>query len=342
MRVVECRVTGSAEAADCLVDAEAPDPVPEPRDLLVAVQAVSVNPVDTKVRRSTPSGAARILGWDAAGTVVEVGAGVEGFRPGDEVYYAGDLTRPGSNAQLQVVDERIAARKPASLGFAAAAALPLTTITAWELLFDRLLIDASSRVLIIGAAGGVGSIAVQLAKRVAGATVVGTASRPQSRNWVLSLGADSVVDHSAGVAAGLRAAGIDSVTHVASLTHSDQHFADAVAALAPQGAYGLIDDPAGPLDLAAMKRKSLSLHWEFMFTRSMFTTADLARQGELLARAAALVDAGRLRATAASTGTANTGTASDHGPITAANLIRAHEQLETGRTIGKVVLSGWN
>ncbi len=331
MRVVESRVTGSPEAADCLIDAEAPDPQPGPRDLLVAVEAVSVNPVDTKVRRRMSPGSTQILGWDAAGTVVGVGSDVELFSPGDTVYYAGDLTRQGSNAQLQVVDERIVGHRPASLGFAEAAALPLTAITAWELLFDRLHVDAESRVLIIGAAGGVGSIAVQLAKQVAGAAVIGTASRPDSRDWVLSLGADAVVDHTTGIAQGLPDAGIEEVTHVASLTHSDQHFADAVAALAPQGAFGLIDDPAEPLDIAAMKRKSLSLHWEFMFTRSMFTTPDVVRQHELLGRVGQLVDEGRIRTTLGT----------NYGPINAANLIRAHEQIESGRTIGKVVLSGW-
>ena len=332
MRAVHCAVTGSTDADEALVDTEVTVPRPGPRDILVRVAAVSVNPIDTKVRRRTaPGSAAQILGWDASGTVAAVGSEVQYFAPGDAVWYAGDVTRPGSNAEFQVVDERIAGRLPRTLSEAEGAAMPLTSITAWELLFDRLRINEASRLLVIGAAGGVGSMAVQIAKRVAGCTVIGTASRPDSTAWVRSFGADAVVDHSEPLSAGLAAAGIPDVTHVASLTHSTQHFADAVAALAPQGAYGLIDDPAQPLDVNSMKRKSLSLHWESMFTRSLFGTADLARQHEILDTVADLVDEGSLRSTLAA----------DFGPICADNLIRAHEQLESARTTGKIVLSGW-
>lgn len=333
MRAVRCAVTGSTDAGEALVDVEAPVPQPGPRDILVQVSAVSVNPVDTKVRRRmSAQSPPQVLGWDAAGTVVAVGPDVGMFTPGDEVFYAGDLTRAGSNAEYQAVDERIVGHKPATLDFATAAALPLTAITAWELLFDRLRIDSDSRLLIIGAAGGVGSVAVQLAAHVASCTVVGTASRPDSMDWVRSLGADAVIDHSRPLTEGLAAAGMSEVTHVASLTHSEQHFAEAVAALAPQGAYGLIDDPALPLDIAAMKRKSLSLHWEFMFTRAMFQTPDMSEQHRLLDRVADLVDSGRIRSTLGA----------DYGAITASNLIRAHEQIESGTTVGKIVLSGWD
>ena len=319
---------------ESLVDTTLPAPAPGPRDLLVRVHAVSVNPVDTKVRANAAAdGQPKVLGFDAAGVVEAVGAQVTLFKVGDRVMYAGDITRPGSNAELQAVDERIVGRMPASLGFAEAAALPLTAITAWELLFDRLGItpQTTGTLLVTGAAGGVGSILVQLARQLTALTIVGTASRPETQAWVRELGAHHVIDHSQPLAEGLRAAGVGSVEFVASLTHTDQHYAQIVEALAPQGRLGLIDDPKAPLDVMALKRKALSLHWEMMFARPMFQTPDMQAQHDLLERVAALVDEGRLRTTLG-----------EHfGAINAANLRRAHALVESGRAKGKLVLEGF-
>lgn len=298
------------------------------------VHAVSVNPVDTKVRANAAAdGQPKVLGFDAAGVVEAVGAQVTLFKPGDRVMYAGDITRPGSNAELQAVDERIVGRMPASLGFAEAAALPLTAITAWELLFDRLGITprTTGTLLVIGAAGGVGSILVQLARQLTALTIVGTASRPETQAWVRELGAHHVIDHTKPLTEGLRAAGLGQVEFVASLTQTDQHYAQIVEALAPQGRLGLIDDPKARLDVMALKRKALSLHWEMMFARPMFQTPDMQAQHDLLERVAALVDEGRLRTTLGER----------FGAINAANLRRAHALIESGRAKGKVVLEGF-
>ncbi|MET0352211.1 MAG: zinc-binding alcohol dehydrogenase family protein [Rhizobacter sp.] len=319
---------------ESLVDTTLPAPTPGPRDLLVRVHAVSVNPVDTKVRANAAAdGQPKVLGYDAAGVVEAVGAQVTLFKPGDRVMYAGDITRPGSNAELQAVDERIVGRMPASLGFADAAALPLTAITAWELLFDRLGVkpETTGTLLVVGAAGGVGSMLVQLARQLTALTVVGTASRPETQAWVRELGAHHVIDHTKPLTEGLKAAGLGAVEFVASLTQTDQHYAQIVEALAPQGRLGLIDDPKAPLDVMALKRKALSLHWELMFTRSMFQTPDMQAQHDLLDRVAALVDEGRLRTTVG-----------EHfGAINAANLRRAHALVESGRAKGKLVLEGF-
>ncbi|AXA90873.1 zinc-binding alcohol dehydrogenase family protein [Massilia sp. YMA4] len=319
---------------EALHDMELPAPVPGPRDLLVEVRAISVNPVDTKVRRGAAVSAPRVLGWDAAGVVVATGAEVSAFKPGDTVYYAGSLTRPGSYSELHLVDERIAGHKPASLDFAAAAALPLTSLTAWELLFDRLRVPeqggAGKSLVIVGAAGGVGSILTQLASKLTDLTVIGTASRAETRAWVRELGAHHVIDHGQPMAPQLAALGIAHADIVVSLTHSEQHYADIVEMLAPQGQFALIDDPA-TLDAMPLKRKSISLHWELMFTRSMYETADMARQREILDRVAALVDAGTLRTTVG-----------EHfGAITAANLRRAHALIESNKAKGKIVLAGF-
>ncbi|MGC4404806.1 zinc-binding alcohol dehydrogenase family protein [Methyloversatilis sp. MC4-4] len=335
MKAVAFRENLPVERADCLVDVELARPEARGRDLLVRIEAVAVNPVDTKVRRfhAPPAdGAWRVPGWDAAGVVEAVGEQVTRFRPGDRVWYAGDLTRQGSNAEFQAVDERLVGRMPSSLGFAEAAALPLTAITAWELLFDRLqLRDAEGRLLIVGAAGGVGSIMIQLARVLTRTTVIATASRSETADWVTQLGAHHVIDHRRPLAEALRDAGIESVTHAASLTHTDHHYPQIVEALAPQGRLGLIDDPAHPLDVLALKRKSLSLHWELMFTRSLYQTDDMAEQGRLLDEVADMVDAGRLRSTLG-----------EHfGVINAANLRRAHALLESGRARGKIVLQGF-
>ena len=321
---------------EALLDVELPAPTPGPRDLLVEVRAISVNPVDTKIRRNVApeAGQAKVLGWDVAGVVREVGAEVKQFRPGDAVFYAGAIDRAGANSELHLVDERIAGRMPSSLDFARAAALPLTAITAWELLFERLQVregqgDGQS-LLVMGAAGGVGSILLQLARKLTGLTVIGTASRPETQAWVRELGAHHVLDHNQPLAPQLQAIGIAQVDMVASLTHTDVHFDSLVEALLPQGRLALIDDPA-QLDVVKLKRKSLSLHWEFMYTRSLFQTADMVEQHRLLNRVAQLIDDGVLRTTLG-----------EHfGSINAANLRRAHQLLESGKAKGKIVLEGF-
>lgn len=322
---------------NCLVDTELPDPVASGRDLLVRIRAVSVNPVDTKVRRSLPPGDAgpRVLGYDAAGVVEAVGPQVTLFKPGDEVWYAGSRLRPGTNAELHLVDERIVGRKPASLDFAQAAAMPLTAITAWEALFDRLGLalgkphDAGT-LLITAGAGGVGSIAIQLARRLTGARVVATASRPESRAQAQALGAHLVIDHSQPLSKALAAAGIRWVERVFSVSHTHLHFGEIAKAIAPQGRVCVIDDPE-PIDVRLLKARCASLHWEAMFTRPSFETPDMAEQGRLLGQLAALVDEGLIRSTHART----------LGRIDARTLRDAHAAVESGHTVGKIVLAGF-
>jgi zinc-binding alcohol dehydrogenase family protein len=344
MKAVAYRQSLPINHPDALLDVDLPVPVATGRDLLVAVKAISVNPVDTKVRqRAAPAeGEVKVLGWDAAGVVQAVGPEVTLFKPGDEVWYAGALGRTGSNAEWQLVDERIVGRKPANLDFAQAAALPLTAITAWELLFDRLqakrlapshrtvATDADS-LLIIGAAGGVGSILTQLAHELTDLRVIATASRPETRQWLEDMGAHHVIDHSQPLAAQIAALGVGPVRYVASLNQTEQHLAQIVESIAPQGRFALIDDPA-ELNALPFKQKSVSVHWEFMFTRSMFATADMIAQHHLLNEVAALVEQGHLRSTAAA----------HFGPVNAANLKRAHTLLESGKARGKIVLEGFS
>ena len=334
----------SAGEADELEDVELPDPTPEGRDLLVEVRAISVNPVDTKVRRRQgpeEGEEVKVLGWDVAGVVRTVGPDASAFSVGDEVWYAGTIARPGANSELHLVDERIVSRKPATIGFAQSAALPLTAITAWELLFDRLGVQRNvgqgQTLLVVGAAGGVGSILVQLASRLTNLRVVGTASRPESQQWVKQLGANEVIDHGQPLVPQLARIGIEQVELIAALTHTDQHYEELVEALAPQGRIGVIDDPEGGLDATPLKQKSGSLHWEFMFTRSAFGTEDMAEQGRILDQVARLVDAGTVRTTTSTGGPDG----EDPKPITAANLREAHAFLESHQAVGKVVLEGW-
>lgn len=322
---------------DALLDLEQPKPSPEGRDLLVEIRAVAVNPVDTKVRQSRQpqDGAPIVLGYDAAGVVVGTGPDVTGFSVGDEVYYAGDLTRPGTNAEFHLVDERIAGRKPASLNFAEAAALPLTAITAYEALFDRLKVQDAApaggdTLLIVGGSGGVGSIAIQLARQLTDLTVITTASRPESRAWALELGAHHVLDHSRPMAPQLEDLKLGNPGFVFSTTHTGQHLEDLAALIAPQGRFLLIDDPDN-VNIGVFKTKAVSIHWEFMFTRSMFQTADMAEQNALLNRVADLVDEGRIRTTLSEV----------IEPINAANLRDAHRRIESNQTIGKIVLAGF-
>jgi zinc-binding alcohol dehydrogenase family protein len=322
---------------NALIDSQLARPTPGPRDLLVAVRAVSVNPVDAKVRASArpPTGEVRVLGFDASGIVEAAGADVKLFASGDEVFYSGTLDRPGSNAEFHLVDERLVGRKPKSLSFAQAAALPLTSVTAWELLFDRLGVVFGSKertgaLLIINGAGGVGSILTQIARRLTGLTVIATASRTETVDWCRKMGAHHVVDHRKPLDEELKAIGLGEVEYVASLTKTDHHLPAIVRSVAPQGKVAVIDDPA-TLDIAPFKRKSVSVHWELMFTRSLFQTPDMAQQGRILNETAELVDAGVLRTTLTD----------DLGPINAANLRRAHALIESGRAIGKTVLSGF-
>lgn len=327
-----------ADHPEALQDVQLADPIPGPHDLLVMVRAISVNPVDTKIRLgvSPENGAAKVLGWDAAGIVKAVGSEVRLFKPGDRVFYAGAIDRAGANSELHLVDERIVGHMPKQLSFAEAAALPLTAITAWELLFERLQIaegsaDLGQSLLVVGAAGGVGSILIQLARRLTGLTVIGTASRPETQAWVRELGAHHVIDHSKPLNEELARIGIGQVTHVASLTQTDQHYTQLIEALQPQGRLALIDDPLQPLDVMKLKRKSLSLHWELMFTRSLYQTADMIEQHRLLDRVSGLVDSGVLKTTMG-----------EHfGRIDAANLRRAHALLESGKAKGKIVLEGF-
>lgn len=323
---------------ESLVDVELPTPVPAGHDVLVKVEAVSVNPVDYKVRapKATVESAPRVLGWDAAGVVQAVGPEVTLFKPGDAVFYAGDITRAGSNSEYQLVDERIVGRKPATLDFAHAAALPLTAITAWEALFARLGVsphgaDAGKSVLIFGGAGGVGSIGIQLASQVANLTVVATASRPESAQWAQSLGADHVVNHYGDIPAQLKALGIESVDYVLIFNDTDANFPAAAQVIKPQGGIATIVENDMPIPVELLKAKSAALHWEFMFTRSMFRTPDMIEQHKLLTEVARLVDAGTLRTTLGEV----------LGTINAANVRRAHKLLEEGRAIGKLVLSGF-
>jgi NADPH2:quinone reductase len=337
MRAVGYKKSLPIDQAEALIDLEVDKPAPHGRDLLVQVKAVSVNPVDTKVRkRAAPKDGEppKILGYDATGIVAATGPDVTLFKAGDEVWYAGSIIRPGTNAEFHLVDERIVGRKPKSLDFAAAAALPLTSITAWEVLFDRLGIPRGGgegkSLLIIGGAGGVGSIAIQLARTLTKLAVIASASRPETQSWCKELGAHHVIDHGKPMAEQLKGLGFRFVDYIFGVTESGQHFDTIVEVIAPQGKFGLIDDPK-PLDTAKFKGKSASVHWEAMFTRSTFQTPDMIEQHRLLNEVAAMVEKGTIRTTVAE----------NFGKINAANLRRAHAQIESGTTRGKVVLEGF-
>lgn len=334
MKAVGYQKSLPASDSQALQDIDIPKPVAKGRDLLVKIEAVSVNPVDTKIRKRVDPepGEYKVLGWDAAGVVESVGKGVTLFKPGDKVWYSGAINRAGCNAQYHLVDERIVAKMPTSLTFSEAASMPLTSITAWELMFNRIKIQPQTRgsVLIIGAAGGVGSMAIQLARQVTQVTVIATASRPETRDWVLSLGADKVIDHTQSLDQQLRDLGIIEVDCVLGLTHTAEHLNEIAKILAPQGYLGLIDD-APSLDIMPLKQKSISIHWEFMFTRSLFETDDMQEQHTLLTKVAGLVDQGKVKPTLSE----------NFGKICAENLLRAHRLLESGQAKGKIVLTGF-
>ena len=323
-------VAHTGSAIDSLVDIELPKPSPAGRDLLVRIEAVSVNPVDTKQRKQGTA-APRVLGWDAAGTVVDVGPQVSLFRKGDEVYYAGDVTRAGSNSEFQLVDERIVGNKPRSLGFAQAAAIPLTAITAWEAFFDRLRVKRGASLLIIGGAGGVGSIGIQMAK-LAELKVIATASRKESSQWVRELGADQVIDHRKPMRPQLEALGMKNVDYIANFSEVDEHWAAIGDLVAPQGGIVLIVANKAPLNVDAVRAKSASICFELMFTRPRFQTPDMIEQHKLLNQVAEWLDAGKLKGTLRET----------LSPINAANLRQAHAKLESGTMVGKLVLKGWS
>lgn len=333
MRAVGFHVGRPANHSEALVDLDLPQPVPGPRDVLVRVGAAGVNPIDCKLRmRVTPeAGQAKILGYDAAGTVVAVGSEASLFVPGDEVFYAGSMQRQGSNAEFQAVDERLIGRKPTSLDFAAAAALPLTSITAWEMLFEKFRItrslDSKGVFLVIGGAGGVGSILIQLARQLTGLTIVATASRTESVQWCLDMGAHHVIDHHKSLQDQLAQLGLASVDYVASLTASDQHIDAVIAMTSVFGQICVIDDLT-KINIAEMKRKSLTLHWEFMFARSNNRTVDMAEQGAILNEVARLVDEGTLRTTLHE----------EIKGLSAENLRAAHVRQESNGSIGKLVI----
>lgn len=337
MKAIGYTRLGDIDADDSLVDFEAEKPTATGRDLLVKVEAISVNPVDYKIRnRRPPEGdLPNIIGWDAVGEVVQTGSDAAHFKPGDMVWYAGAINRSGTNAAYHLVDERIAGHKPASVPNAAAAALPLTSLTAHEMLFDRLKVrdpvpGAAPAVLIIGGAGGVGSITIQLLRALTDLTVIATASRPETETWARELGAHHVINHRDPLPAQIEALGIGAPAFVFSTTHTDQYIDQIAELMAPQGRFGLIDDPEA-LPIAPLKHKSISLHWEFMFTRSLFQTADMIRQREILDEVAGLIDAGKIRTTATET----------LGKINAENLRRAHRILASNTAKGKMVLEGF-
>ena len=336
MQAIAYTTPGAIERKNTLQDIIVDKPQAEGRDLLVNIKAVSVNPVDTKLRRRVaPEGQQRVLGFDASGVVEAVGSEVQNFKPGDAVFYAGSIARPGTNSEYHLVDERIVGHKPNSLTDPEAAALPLTALTAWEMLFDRLQINrptaqGGKTLLIIGGAGGVGSIAIQLVRALTDITIIATASRPTTQNWVRKCGAHHVIDHRQPLAPQVAALDIGAPGFVFSTTQTDQHSADIVELIAPQGRFGLIDDPE-TLDVLPLKRKAISLHWELMFTRSLFNTPDIAEQGKLLNEVAKLVDAGQIRSTMTEIA----------GTINAENLRTAHAKIESGTARGKIVLAGF-
>ena len=334
MKAIGYNQAGPITAPDALIEFEAETPELGPRDLLVEVRGISVNPVDVKVRANMgPDKGNKVIGYDAAGVVREVGSDVSKFKVGEEVYYAGDFTRPGTNSELHAVDERIVGKKPKSLGFAEAAGFPLTSITAWEILFDSLGVKEEEgkgeSLLVIGGAGGVGSILIQLAKKLTGLAVIATASRPETTDWVKKMGADHVINHRESLVDQVKAIGIEP-RYVASLNGTDGHFPAIIELIKPRGHIALIDDPQS-LDINSIKLKALTFSWEFMFTRSMFQTDDIEKQHELLNRVSELIDDGTLISTVTN----------NLGKVSVETLKEAHVQQESGRVIGKNVLDGF-
>jgi len=334
MKAIGYNTLGHISESDSLVEFETNAPKPGARDLLVEVRGVSTNPVDIKVRKLfDPGSTPRITGYDAAGVVLETGSQVSLFKPGDEVFYAGDLNRPGTNAEFQIVDERIVGKKPKSLGFAEAAGFPLTSITAWEILFDAFMLNEGDgkdeHLLIIGAAGGVGSILIQLTKQLTSLNVTATASRPETVQWVKQMGADQVINHRESLVDQMKALDLEP-RYVASLNGTEEHFPAIVELIKPRGHIALIDDPKN-LDIQRIKPKALNFSWEFMFARSMFQTEDMQQQHELLNRVSELIDNGKLRSVVNQ----------NLGKLNVDTLRNAHLLQESGRVIGKNVIDGF-
>ncbi len=323
---------------DALLDLDIDKPSPQGNEILVNVHAVAVNPVDTKMRapQDKVEDSPRILGWDVAGVVDATGPNTSLFQPGDEVFYAGSFVKPGCNSEFHIVDERIVGAKPKSIDFAQAAALPLTSITAWEALFDRLGVnaegkDAGKQLLIIGGAGGVGSIATQFAKVIANVTITATASRPESKKWCQKLGADHVINHYLDISEQMGELGIDGYDYILCFNDTDEHWQTMAGVVAPQGKICSIVETSGDVDLGTLKSKSATFSWEFMFTRSMYETEDMIEQHHLLNRVSELIDVGKLKTTLDKV----------LKPINATNLKQAHAEIEGRHTIGKIVLQGW-
>ena len=335
MKAIGFKTSLSIEKEDSFIAFETPKPTPEGRNLLVKVQAVSVNPVDFKIRQNSAKETVletpKIIGWDAVGIVEAIGDQISLFKVGDEVYYAGNITKPGSNAEYQLIDERIVGRKPKSLSIEQAAVMPLTGLTAWEILFDRIRIDAEKdkgkTILIIGGAGGVGSIAIQLAKKVAGLTVIATASRPESIEWCKQQGADFVVNHK-NLIEEVRNAGFQQVDFILDFVNANQYWNAFVELIKPQGHIGCISDPVENVNLRQLKGKSISFHWESMFTRSVFETEDMIAQHHILNKLAELLDNGTIQSTLKTT----------LNGLTVSNFKEAHKLLESGSTIGKIAI----
>jgi NADPH:quinone reductase len=337
MKAIGYAVNGTIDREDSLIDFNVATPVASGRDILVKVDAISVNPVDYKIRTNVApaTGELKIIGWDAAGTVESVGSEVTHFSVGDKVWYAGDITRPGCNAEYQLVDERVVSLRPTSLSVSEAAALPLTAITAWEVLFDRLRVSSSvpgaaNAILITGAAGGVGSIAIQLLRTLTDLTIIATASRPETKAWVTELGAHYVIDHTQPLAKQVEALGIGRPAYVFSIAKTTQYLTEIAELISPQGRLAIIDDFES-ISVGAMKLKSVSVHWESMFTRTMYKTADIGEQGALLGKVANLIDQGKIRTTLVKC----------LSPINAKRLKEAHAFLESGRSYGKLVIEGF-
>ncbi len=335
MKAIGYKQVGPITAPDALIEFEAETPELNPRDLLVEVRGISVNPVDVKVRANmAPDKGTKVIGYDASGVVREIGNEVSKFKVGDEVYYAGDITRPGTNSALHAVDERIVGEKPKSLAFAEAAGFPLTSITAWEILFDSFALQEGNgkgeSLLIIGGAGGVGSILIQLAKKLTGLTIIATASRPETTEWVKKMGADHVINHRESLVDQIKALELEP-RYVASLSGTGEHFPGIIELIKPRGHIALIDDPQS-LDITSGKRKALTFSWEFMFTRSMYQTNDIEKQHELLNRVSKLIDDGTLISTVTN----------NLGKVSVETLKAAHSQQESGRVIGKNVLEGFH
>ncbi len=335
MKAIGFKTSLPISEAKSFIEFETETPVPKGKELLVKIEAVSVNPVDFKVRQGSAKNTVletpKVIGWDAVGTVEAAGDDASLFQKGDKVFYAGDLSKPGSNQEFQLIDERIVGHAPKNISTEEASAMPLTSLTAWEILFDRIRIqpekDKGKSILIIGGAGGVGSVAIQLAKKVGNLKVIATASRPETEKWCKELGADVVVNHK-DLVNEVRNAGFETVDYILDFVDVNQYWSAFIELIKPQGHIGSISDPADPVQLRDLKRKSASFHWELMFTRALYETEDMDNQHLILNNIASLLDTGILKSTLNKTLLG----------FNVENMKEAHRLLETNKTIGKVVV----